>query len=145
MLNAKAIQIATLSLVNPSVDAIALAMSTTKLAVLGSYASLKKEGLAIYENGNIVLTDAGNKQFNAVVADESDLEIADLINMLGVEVETISIKEGTRKAIYHEIVENNPGLAKSALNKLLQAATGLSRRPCYVIQYNYEKALGLHN
>lgn len=138
-MNDKAKQIAILSITTPSVIDIAAAMNTTKLSVLGAYASLKKEGLAVYENGNIILTEAGKKEFAPV--DEVLNEIASLMNDLDIEV--VSIKVGSRKATCHEVYTANPTASKSELNKLLQQATGLARRPCYVIQYNYERAVGI--
>ena len=138
MSNTKSDQIAIHSITTPSVVDIAEKMGITKLSVLGGYGILKKEGLAIYENGNIILTELGNKKYN------SDPVLDEIINLLSdIDVEIVTIKEGTRKSICHEVYTNNPGLSKRELNKILRDITGLPKRNCYVIQYNYEKLVGI--
>ena len=62
-MNQNIINIAKQALINTDINVIATNLGTTKLAVLGAYGTLKRNGLATYENNQLVLTEAGIAQF----------------------------------------------------------------------------------
>ena len=150
MLSLRACTIATIAFTTPSSDTIAATMNVSKTELLADYKLLENEGLAKFENGNVILTMEGAEMFQPTELDNEQPEVqvkpkqkATINSQLAMIGVNVTIKTGTRKEVVHGVYTNNPNMTHKEKNIELQRLTGQPARNCYVMQRNYELSAGL--